>query len=188
MNRHLILVVIIVFSAYLSACTEGGRSASVTAEVYKEPYNTMSSSHDISPIAYRVNVTVKNNGRSPIVFDTVICAFVPAKGQPLLNKTYVYDKSRGMAEKNYRRDLNTDAIEPGSARMFSSTTNGLTFKLLRDASNLPLQFVFTLLKGNSTPALSVIGSHGASLPDIQALPLYNETTKPRGKEISLHLR
>lgn len=188
MNERLILFVAVVCCTNLTACKERPQSPIVTAEAYQEFHTTMSDSHDSSPIAYRVNVTVKNTGSSPIVFDTIVCAFVPANGRPLINKTYVYDKTKGKDEKSYNSDLKTDAIEPGTAKTFSSTTDGYTFKLLGDAGNLPLQFVFTLYRGDSTPAISAIGSHGADLPDIQALPRYNVPATTRGKELSLQLR
>lgn len=190
MNVRLVLVVLVLVSCctHLTACKQRPQAATVTAEVYQEFHTTTGDSPDTSPVAYRVNVTVKNGGAKPIVFDTVVCAFVPANGKPLLNKTYVYDETRGYDQKAYDRGLKTDTIEPGAVKTFSSTTDGYTFKLLRDTGGLPLQFIFTLLRGDSTPALSVIGSHSADLPNIPTLPQYSVSDTRRGKDLALQLR
>ncbi|MCK5061846.1 hypothetical protein KAR28_04815 [Candidatus Parcubacteria bacterium] len=184
-NANNYLFGLIVLSMCLSSCTDSYKPATVTAEVYKESYEENAIYNDV---AYRVNITVKNCGENPIVYDTAICAFVPSSGRPLFNKIYIYDEARGNNEENYRRDLKTDVIESNLTRMFTSTTNGFTYNLLHDAGSLPLQIVFTLLIGNSEPAQSVIGSYGANLPDIQTLPQYTGVTNTKGKKITLHLR
>lgn len=163
---------------------DGGGSAVVTLEAFQEPHASMGNP-GTSPIAYRTVVTVANSGGTPIVFDTVVCAFVPANGEPLICKTYVFDKTKGYSPDAYSRDLLTEAIHAGAVKTFESSTDGYTFDLLRNAGNLPLKFVFTLIVGPGTPAPIVVGPYEADLPGIQELPIYGNA---QGKALPMILR
>ena len=97
-------------------------------------------------------------------------------------------KGAGTTEKDYIEDLTTDKIASESSRIFNSSTNGMTFKLLNDSGNLPLAFIFTLIRGNSKPALSVVGPYEGYLSDLEDLPLYSGEDTSQGKKLDLRLR
>jgi hypothetical protein len=165
----------------------GEEGSLVTAEVYQEHYVTISDNPDVSPIAYHVTVTVKNSGSNPIVYDTVQAAFLPGEGKnPLIMTTHPYDKDRGDKQEAYKKDRKSATIAPGATETFNFTTNGYTFKLLRDAGKAPLEFVVILVKGDD-PVIPVVGPYAAPLPALNDLLKYEQSVldKTPGKALTL---
>lgn len=168
MNTGFTLAVCTVACAYLTGCTKSPPSVAVTALAYQEFYTSTSDYADVSPIAYRVVVAVTNTGSSPVVFDIVQCAFIPGNGKPLLDTIHPYDQAKGDDRSAYEDNLKSAAIAAGGGETFSFTTDGYTFKLLRDAGTGPLEFVVILMKGGSP----VVGPFAAVLPSPKDLPQY----------------
>lgn len=143
----------------------------VTAEAFQEFYMTMSDSFAVSDVAYHVTVTLTNQGSSPIEYDCVQTAFIPAQGKPLVQKTVLYEKDKGMSQDAYEAGTATETIMPGDSTKFEITSNGYTNRLLRDARDGPIQFVVVFLKGKE-PVEAVVGPFGATLDSLEELPQY----------------
>jgi hypothetical protein len=156
----------------------------VIGQAYKEFYSPISSGY-VSHLAYRVDVTVKNIGREPVVYDTAYGIVIPSQGKPLLLPTYVYDKAKGSESDAYKGHLKTAALKPGESQAFSYSTDGYTQDLEQHANGIPLQFVFELLVGDTKPATSLIGSHRGDLPSLSDLPDYSAEGPTSGKDLVL---
>lgn len=147
-------------------------SLAVTGEVTQEIHMSFGDNPDVSPVAYHVAVTVQNVGKTPLVFDTVEGAFLPKNGRPLRNVTHNVDKDKGDSpEASAKGDIPTDELAPGAARTLEFTTDGYTFKLLRDAGDAPLRFGLTFGRNRA----AVTDSFVAILPDLKELPSYEKS-------------
>jgi hypothetical protein len=176
MNRLGILAAFVAV-AIVSILTCGCRSkaangVSVQGEVSKEIYFNMMGGETGLPLAYHVKVYLHNSGTQNILFDEIQGAFVPSQGQPLIQSTFAYDKSKGEALEAYQSSQNTPTVlEPGKSLEYNYTTDGYTMDLLATVGNQPLQFHIVLFRHKSV----ISGPYVANLPDLFSLPQYELT-------------
>ncbi len=124
------------------------------------------------PIAYHVKVHVKNSGTKKILFDEIQAAFVPSQGQPLIQRTFAYDKSKHESLDAYEKGDNKPSIlECGESLDFDYTTDGYTREVLEATGKQPLQFHIVLFRSKSV----IAGPYVADLPNLMDLPQYELT-------------
>ena len=173
---------ICVIASLVSILTGGcgnkaGGSISVSGEASRETYVSMMGGGlgDVGvPLAYHVAVTLKNSGTTNVTFDEIQGAFVPFQGQPLIQRTFAYDRSKGESVGAYEKGGNSlNVLEPGKSLDFDYTTDGYTMELLAAAGEQPLQFHLVLFRGGSP----VAGPFVADLPNLADLPQYELTSK-----------
>jgi len=135
--KHIGILAALVITAVVSSltCGCGGKTAdivSVQGAVSKEAYVNMMSGGfgmDGLPIAYHVTVHLQNPGTEKFLFDEIQGAFVPSQGQPLIQRTFAYDKSKGESPDAYQTGSNRPSVlEPGKSLDFDYTTDGYTME------------------------------------------------------------
>ena len=175
MKRSLILSCLLVLAVVVfSRCSklqEQQNGLSVEGEVTQENY--MSLGIGASPIAYHVDVTARNVGERQLDFDKIEAYFFTEEGKSLRTVKHRYDEEKGTDGDSYKTGENIlTSLAPGAVEELEFSTNGYTFKLLREASGKPLKFSIIFYRDDKV----VAGPYFAVLPlHIQALPQYEQT-------------
>lgn len=108
---------------------------------------------------YDVEVRLKNTGSSPVAYDTLEFAFVPAFGESLRAR----QTSRDARNPDVVKTVN---IGPGEETRWKFDTNGYTDALLRRSQGQPLGFEISLHLDGGV----VAGPFRAELPDLGRVP------------------
>jgi len=136
----------------------------ISGEIGQEPY--VSPTPVGSDIAYHGDLTIKNIGQEPLVFDIVEITVSPIKGKSL---RMITSSTKGQGFR----------IPPGDTDMFDFTTDGYTSSLLADAKGSPLILTVVLRLNGQT----VAGPFMATLPELWDLPNYYEKFT-KGKKLA----
>lgn len=160
-SGFLVLLLVIV----ISGCSQN--NVDIQGEVSSEFYMTMGYSI-ASPIAYRVDVVLKNIGNNNLIFDECDAVFTSGVGTPLIMRSYAIDQSYG---KDGSGDHKESIIEKNGKWERNFTTNGYTFDLLADADGRPMKFYILLTRQGEI----VAGPYVAVLPKISELPSYERS-------------
>jgi hypothetical protein len=152
----------------------------------KKGIDSSNSTPDSPRYMYQLEVKLKNNGASPLVFDAAEAAFVPGKGGPLLARTIegVEFGGRYLTRTTFSRDgdppgqsgddlqrVTTSRVGKGKEKQWKYETGGDTRDLLNRSETAPLVFQFTLMSGKKI----VAGPFRAGLPDLNDLSSTGDT-------------
>jgi hypothetical protein len=147
----------------------------VVGAVAKHHHTSMSSNPMVSDTEYKLDITIKNEGKIPITFDQISCVFTGENESLTCNYSKNANAEKALKDPTFDTENfepETIVLEPGQEFKHHAESDGYTYFILGKELQVQLRLRY---RDNPTSDFVFV----AKLPDIKGLP-YSSDMPPRG--------